>query len=752
MLELNEEKNKLEGELALTDSEKNNLVSWLKNCTGSFFIGDDVDRQTKIKNFIGCEAECYIDINSYLSYLAEARLIFEKFRYMYHESSIDWFEGSKQRFSDMSPNNAKIILSYNDDSRYLCILNDKKDRAVNILKYGEEVLKNGNFFRHTLLGKIAHIEIINMNEGRFKIFVKLVDNWRETIMEENNSKVTLESIIGIFNKMVQAEHDNLDNEQKAIVFGIRYAPLLKCNESKFTYEDVVNGSNFNSEEIKEAVKLGISISHTVLWEKKNEIKINATNDDYIKFKKLLSWFINQLNINNDLVEGEKTSGKGYEGRSLLNKYKDWREYTNFNLDCTIQCGYQSVFDKSNYIHKEKTSLDIRPNFDKESKQILHLYVDVGEDNKSIENVELQTILNKKFAINDLDLFSNEEPNIKLIELFDDYSKAIDICETSNREREIEHEINGVNLQTGRNIILYGVPGAGKSYKIDEMYPDGKVIKIRVVFHPDYTYSDFVGQIMPREVDGTLRYPFIPGPFTKALEEAEKNKDKQVVLIIEEINRGNAAAIFGDIFQLLDRKEESRESCYKITNFDIAKYLFDDETKEIGIPSNMSIVCTMNTSDQNVFTLDTAFQRRREMRLVENKFGDDSKELAEAKILDTSVSWGKFNNTINELILEKNQNMMSTEDKRLGTHFISLEDIMMIPTLDEIDNSFIEQKIRKFPEKVIKYLWDDAFKLARDEVFNEDYNSLEKLIAKFSEAIEDERFDIFNDDVKNKLKG
>lgn len=171
-----------------------------------------------------------------------------------------------------------------------------------------------------------------------------------------------------------------------------------------------------------------------------------------------------------------------------------------------------------------------------------------------------------------------------------------------------------------NILFYGVPGCGKSYSVEQRYESqvtNNQCKVRVVFHPDYTYSDFVGQVMPvlekvTKSDGTeeekLQYKFVPGPFTRILEVAYANHQEKCLLIIEELNRGNAPAIFGEIFQLLDRNDDG-SSKYAIYNSDIANEVHKDKLCPIKLPSNLTIVATMNTSDQNVFTMDTAFQRR-----------------------------------------------------------------------------------------------------------------------------------------------
>ncbi|MDE5952055.1 MAG: AAA family ATPase, partial [Acetatifactor sp.] len=137
------------------------------------------------------------------------------------------------------------------------------------------------------------------------------------------------------------------------------------------------------------------------------------------------------------------------------------------------------------------------------------------------------------------------------------------------------------ISTGENILLYGVPGAGKSWTIEHEYCDDDACMERLVFHPDYMHSDFVGQIMPVVENGSnkVTYRFVPGPFTKIVKKAYENPTKSYFLVIEEINRGNAPAIFGEIFQLLDRRTTDGEgfkkctSEYGITNPDIARELY-----------------------------------------------------------------------------------------------------------------------------------------------------------------------------------
>lgn len=308
------------------------------------------------------------------------------------------------------------------------------------------------------------------------------------------------------------------------------------------------------------------------------------------------------------------------------------------------------------------------------------------------------------------------------------------------------------------IVFYGVPGSGKSYKIDneKTFGASDYQKQKVVFHPDYTNADFIGQIIPKMKESgegenkksVIEYSFKPGPFTTILRRALRDKKNQYYLLIEEINRGNAAAIFGDLFQLLDRNDDGW-SCSPVNNDDInfyiaSEYEFWDEkysdshtysfesvnhpdgtspfSRNTGIqlPPNLSIYATMNTNDQNVFSLDNAFNRRFLSEYISNK--ENSKNEAHRnqfnlKIGETGIYWGNFRNLINKEII--GSGFINAEDRQLGLFFVKKS------------RGFDGITEKDFADKVLKYLWHDVFKRDKD-IFKD---STEMKIKSFEDLID-----------------
>ena len=318
-----------------------------------------------------------------------------------------------------------------------------------------------------------------------------------------------------------------------------------------------------------------------------------------------------------------------------------------------------------------------------------------------------SVVHKDFLVNYLESYDNRP--------YMDQDIPVDI---------IDDNEDNIPTSGAENILLYGVPGCGKSYTIKTEYCNNDDYMERAVFHPDYTYSDFVGQILPKVDGGHIEYRFEPGPFTRILKKAVESPEESFYLVVEEINRGNAPAIFGDIFQLLDRNENGCSE-YGVSNENIAGYVYGNVTTKIKIPGNLFVLATMNTSDQNVFTLDTAFKRRWTMRMIENNI--DACEYANHQICAWGITWGTFAKAINQKIIELGENNLSNEDNRLGAYFVREADL---------------NDAERFGEKVLMYLWNDAFKFDHDKVFKADYRTLDELIAGFIRV----GFAVFNDDI------
>ena len=344
----------------------------------------------------------------------------------------------------------------------------------------------------------------------------------------------------------------------------------------------------------------------------------------------------------------------------------------------------------------------------------------------------------------------EENKLSYISYMDIYETDITSTLSINKTA---HQLGGYNE------IYYGAPGCGKSKFISNelarVGTDKKNI-IRVTFHPEYANCDFIGQILPTvetkvdkatgEKKDIVKYIFNPGPFTLALEKA-MNTEVPVYLIVEEINRGNAAAIFGDMFQLLDREKPYRsdgtdnplygQSEYPVCNPNMQKYLMDKVEDEyslkmledgVFIPSNLTILATMNSSDQNVFTLDTAFKRRWNFDMISNDIKkDEDHKFKHWYVPGTSVTWETFLDKVNDKILDQKIHSQTNEDKRLGKYFVTRECLTETP----VSIKDAEDAGNAFAYKILEYIWNDVCKIGREDWFDTaTYKTLEDLIAEF----------------------
>jgi len=290
-------------------------------------------------------------------------------------------------------------------------------------------------------------------------------------------------------------------------------------------------------------------------------------------------------------------------------------------------------------------------------------------------------------------------------LFKKGSETCSFFEFTQQYLTIKNE-NNIGIRNEKLIqkIFYGAPGTGKSHKVKEIIAGKEERTERVTFHPEYDYNSFVGGYKPTMSGNDIRYEFVPQTFSSIYVNAWNDLENDYYLVIEEINRGNCAEIFGDIFQLLDRTNE-----YHITpSKELQEYLnqkfignTDVDGKKLILPPNLNILATMNTSDQSLFPMDSAFKRRWDWEYIpinyeentENKSSQYRVNLLESQ----SFSWLSFIKAVNSII-KANDNLGI--DKCLGNYFIK-------PNDNIID-------IATFINKAIFYLWNDVFKDEMEE--------------------------------------
>lgn len=294
------------------------------------------------------------------------------------------------------------------------------------------------------------------------------------------------------------------------------------------------------------------------------------------------------------------------------------------------------------------------------------------------------------------------------------------------ETETETETESSSGIKGYNKIIYGAPGAGKSASVSEIVGENY---IRTVFHPETQYSDFIGCLKPHKdsSSGSITYSFRKGPFIQILEKALLNPDTHYFLVIEELNRANTAAVFGEIFQLLDRDDNGNseypiliqdEDLYEVLKLTLGSEHTLIEKRQLIIPNNLSIIATMNSSDQAVFPLDTAFKRRWIFEYLPIDFTNCATGKVPIHHVDLpNIEWKTLAQTINTILVQ----LKVVEDKLIGPWFIK-------------DSDLVEgQAEQTFIGKICSYLWDDALKYKnKDEIFRSDIHGYGQLYQRYSD--------------------
>lgn len=295
-------------------------------------------------------------------------------------------------------------------------------------------------------------------------------------------------------------------------------------------------------------------------------------------------------------------------------------------------------------------------------------------------------------------------------------------------------------------IYYGAPGTGKSFEVNKYLkekniPDERIF--RITFHPEYTYNDFTGQLLPTVVRtgehaGDITYAYEKGVFTLALEKAYEDTSKEVYLVLEEMSRGNCAAIFGDIFQLLDREKDGLNrgySRYFINNAVVSKDIIAIDDDRVKLPPNLSILGTVNTSDQNVFVMDTAFKRRFEWEYISTKAVKDENDnylnniditLNDGSGTPVEIKWVDLYSKLN-IFISSDDKLGLGEDKQIGQFFIEFD----------TDANWETHK-EQIKNKLLHFLWFDI----NQSSYRADVRLFDESIKNFSDL-----YDTFADDGK-----
>ena len=472
--------------------------------------------------------------------------------------------------------------------------------------------------------------------------------------------------------------------------------------------------------------------------------------DYVNFKHLLEYFCAHLQYvvtGDETVKGYeeylkpfvengtfKKSGQGYKGDNIQKQIEPWEQYSAGRI-CIAVHG-QGPKGNAAYLHWDSTGHNVLANWNGDTIISLKL-VEYLEPSK-------ERITKDVVSLDDLGLYDGQEPNENLRKFYDAFVELLKNDSTMPLEEGEDKPLEFGDF-TPRQIIYYGAPGTGKSHTIKKEEDGGKITCIRTTFHPDSDYATFVGCYKPHKIKGSsnnLTYEFVEQAFLEAYKQAWMNPKEEIALVIEEINRGNCAQVFGDIFQLLDRSDDGWSTYPIKADTDIAEHLeelqisgytatmnkrfgLDKEGNDrypdrnwfgfMALPPNMSILATMNTSDQSLFPIDSAFKRRWDWKYIKIKPGknENGEKLdwniqiegangEPVKIIgeSTKLSWWEFIQKVNIIIAS----MTSSADKQLGYFFCKPS-----KKSNETDEKPTIITADTLVGKVIFYLWNDVFK-------------------------------------------
>ena len=480
-----------------------------------------------------------------------------------------------------------------------------------------------------------------------------------------------------------------------------------------------------------------------LWISNNKVtkidyskeEINESGNKVIIFKDVIKENLLNFLKNNKLIKPEKEEiiiNKIQNNALFLYRIDELEEIFNLigNIvevnftDKNLNHNAEQVKINENTVRYEKSL--------KFSKIIILIDILIKQNTQKYYNILYNWLMG---FINKKDYHSNDIENLLILYL-----------EMNNERKNFLVQEDTIYFQykkknnTPHQRIYFGAPGTGKSYLLNEEAKNLVDKYERVTFHPNYMYGNFIGTFkpFPKKIDGKeeITYKYVPGVLLRLLIEALKDPEGKYMLVIEEINRANTAGVFGDFFQLLDRNEEG-ESQYPIsTSEELREYLREEfknnesiksklgeDFEKIYLPKNLYIWATMNSSDQGIMPLDTAFKRRWNFKYIGIDEGEEEiKAKYYFKDSGRRYLWNEFRKKLNEELL---RNCNVPEDKLLGPYFIDKA---------TLDSSSEEELMEVIKDKVLMYLYEDIGKMYRNILFSNEVKSYSSLCIIFSENI------------------
>ena len=642
-------------------------------------------------------------------------------------------------------------------------LNDDKSIQPSVIWRFINEIKNGDLFiAHKGTSTLTAIGVVESDyihqDGDLKNIRKV--NWfyigdlyiKKTFFATSNL-INLSLYRGGINQIICSfarEDENIQNILLKFLYSTFYDDFYIKNDHKDGYGKERNYIINEWSKIQEKYENGDNISD-LIWERIFDRKVRLFGDGVRNVKKSIQGklglsdedmdktamlFFNTINslVNLSDVDEQRKILKEYCENEYSNGLRSTGRFTSilYYLDDS----YYAINSKSintvqllSLVFGEEIKLSKRLDNYIDSNFIYHKFLDDLADLYDFD----------KLKINDFevfDAFSHWLCDKKLGYYFDENTKAkVNIFPLSFSMPNIK--VDGLK----RNIIYFGAPGTGKSYNLNKDMETLTTDYERVTFHPDYSYANFVGTYKPVPKGESISYEYVPGPFMRSLVKALKNPENPFLLIIEEINRANVAAVFGDVFQLLDR-DANNESRYAIeTSEDMRNYLkreLNEDFDKIKIPSNMFIWATMNSADQGVFPMDTAFKRRWDFKYFGINHNEELVSNIKVELNGQFISWNDLRKAINEELLTYKIN----EDKLLGPFFAFNEYLDSEIPLDEFKETF--------KNKIVMYLFEDAARSKRNDLFSGVAKNINLTYSQICEAFDDNGVEIFCDNIKEKF--